>query len=130
MDRIKILDDALWQTVPPDVIKEAEQSARAEPSWIVRQSNGHIVVVEDGPGSPDTATGDISYIAEVITYFIKSKIVACPTTSFRPTSPPAANSGVAAGVSQVHSFPVGLSQTRSPHISVISVPLSLNLPLE
>jgi hypothetical protein len=23
------------------------------------------VVVEDGPGSPDTATGDISYIAEV-----------------------------------------------------------------
>jgi hypothetical protein len=22
-------------------------------------------VVEDGPGSPDTATGDISYIAEV-----------------------------------------------------------------
>jgi len=65
MDRIKILDDTLWQTVPPDVIKEAEQSARAEPSWIVRQSNGHIVVVEDGPGSPDTATGDISYIAEV-----------------------------------------------------------------
>ena len=65
MDRIKILDDALWQTVPPDVIKEAEQSARAEPSWIVRQSNGHIVVVEDGPGSPDTATGDLSYIAEV-----------------------------------------------------------------
>ena len=65
MDRIKVLDDALWPTVPPEVIKEAEQSARAEPSWIVRQSNGHIVVVEDGPGSPDTATGDISYIAEV-----------------------------------------------------------------
>jgi hypothetical protein len=27
MERIKILDDALWQTVPPDVIKEAEQTA-------------------------------------------------------------------------------------------------------
>jgi hypothetical protein len=39
MDRIKILDDALWQTVSPEVIKEAEQSARAEPSWIVCQSN-------------------------------------------------------------------------------------------
>jgi hypothetical protein len=65
MDRIKVLDDALWPTVPQEVIKEAEQSARDEPAWIVRQSNGHIVVVEDGPGSPDTATGDISYIAEV-----------------------------------------------------------------
>lgn len=65
MDRIKVLDDALWQTVPRDVIQEAEQSARAEPCWIVRQSNGHVVVVEQGPGSPDTASGDISYIAEV-----------------------------------------------------------------
>jgi len=65
MDRIKVLDDALWQTVPQDVIAEAEQSARAEPSWIVRQGNGHVVVVEQGPGSPDTATGDIEYIAEV-----------------------------------------------------------------
>ncbi len=64
-DRIRVLDDKLWDAVPPEVIKEAEQSARAEPSWIVRQSNGHIVVVEEGPGSPDTATGDISYIAEV-----------------------------------------------------------------
>jgi hypothetical protein len=65
MDRIKVLDDALWPTVPPEVIEEAEQSARAEPTWIVRQGNGHIVVVEEGPGSPDTATGDISHIAEV-----------------------------------------------------------------
>jgi hypothetical protein len=65
MDRIKVLDDALWPTVPPEVIEEARQSARAEPTWIVRQGNGHIVVVEEGPGSPDTATGDISYIAEV-----------------------------------------------------------------
>jgi hypothetical protein len=64
-NRIKVLDDNLWPAVPQEVIKEAEQSARAEPSWIVRQGNGHIVVVEEGPGSPDTATGDISYIAEV-----------------------------------------------------------------
>ena len=65
MDRIKVLDDALWPSVPPEIIKEAEKDARAEPCWIVRQSNGHIVVVEEGPGSPDTATGDISYTAEV-----------------------------------------------------------------
>ena len=66
MDRIRVLDKALWPTVPREVIKEAEQSARAEPCWIVRQGNGHIVVVEQGPGSPDTATGDINYIAEVV----------------------------------------------------------------
>jgi hypothetical protein len=65
MDRIKVLDEALWPTVPPEVITEAEHAARAEPTWIVRQSNGHIVVVEEGPGSPDTASGDITYVAEV-----------------------------------------------------------------
>jgi hypothetical protein len=64
-DRLTVLDDSLWPTVPDDVIEEARASAGAEPCWIVRQGNGHIVVVEEGPGSPDTATGDISYIAEV-----------------------------------------------------------------
>ncbi|HVZ06858.1 hypothetical protein [Rhodopila sp.] len=64
-DRIRVLDETLWPTVPDDVIKEAETGARVEPCWIVRQGNGHVVVVEQGPGSPDTATGDISYIAEI-----------------------------------------------------------------
>ena len=65
MSRIKILDEALWPSVPKEVVEEAEQAAGAEPCWIVRQGNGHVVASEEGPGSPDVATGDITYIAEV-----------------------------------------------------------------
>jgi hypothetical protein len=64
MDRIKVLDEALWRQVPRDVIEEAEMAAKAEPCWIVQQGNGHVVAME-GPGSPDVATGDIVYVAEV-----------------------------------------------------------------
>ena len=64
MERIKILDEALWHQVPQDVIKEAERSARQSTVWIARQGNGHIVAM-DGPGDPEVATGDVMLIAEV-----------------------------------------------------------------
>jgi hypothetical protein len=64
MERIKILDEALWPTVPDDVKREAERAAEASPAWIVQQGNGHVVAMQ-GPGGPDMATGDITYIAEV-----------------------------------------------------------------
>jgi hypothetical protein len=64
MDRFKVLDDRLWPAVPDDIKREAEQAAVADPCWIVMQGNGHVVATE-GPGSPDVATGDITYIAEV-----------------------------------------------------------------
>jgi hypothetical protein len=64
MNRIKVLDEALWPQVPRDVIEEAEQAATADPCWIVQQGNGHVVAMA-GPGSPDVATGDIVYVAEV-----------------------------------------------------------------
>ena len=64
MDRIRILDQALWPKVPDDVIEEAKHAAKSEPSWIAMQGNGHVVAM-DPPGSPDTATGDVVYIAEV-----------------------------------------------------------------
>jgi len=64
VDRIKILDEALWRDVPKDVIREAEQAATSQTCWIVRQGNGHIVAM-DGPGDPEIATGDITFIAEV-----------------------------------------------------------------
>ena len=64
VDRIKILDETLWHQVPKDVITEAEHAAKETPVWIARQSNGHIVVM-DGPGDPEVATGDIMFIAEV-----------------------------------------------------------------
>jgi hypothetical protein len=64
MARIKVLDQAIWPKVPRDVIEEAEQAARVQPCWIVQQGNGHVVAM-DGPGSPDIATGDIVYVAEV-----------------------------------------------------------------
>ena len=64
MSRIKVLDEALWPRVPRAIIDEAEQAAQAEPCWIAQQGNGHIVALE-GPGSPDVATGDIIFIAEV-----------------------------------------------------------------
>jgi len=64
VDRIKILDEALWPQVPKDVIAEAERSAVADTVWIAQQGNGHIVAT-DGPGDPDVASGDIVFIAEV-----------------------------------------------------------------
>jgi len=64
MSRIKVLDEALWPKVPRDVIAEAEHAAQAEPVWIAMQGNGHVVAV-DPPGSPDVATGDLVFIAEV-----------------------------------------------------------------
>jgi hypothetical protein len=64
MDRIKVLNETLWPRVPKDVIKEAEHAAKQDTVWIALQGNGHIVAM-DGPGDPDVATGDITYIAEV-----------------------------------------------------------------
>jgi hypothetical protein len=46
------------------VIEEAKRAANAEPSWIAMQGNGHVVAMT-APGSPDAATGDMIYIAEV-----------------------------------------------------------------
>jgi len=64
MDRIRVLEDGLWPKVPKEVIEEAQRAAQSEPSWIAMQGNGHIVAMEP-PGSPDAATGDVIYIAEV-----------------------------------------------------------------
>jgi hypothetical protein len=64
MSRIKVLDQTLWPQVPKDVIEEAEHAATSQPCWIAMQGNGHIVAM-DGPGSPDVATGDMVFIAEV-----------------------------------------------------------------
>ena len=64
MSRIRVLEAALWPKVPRDVIAEAQKAAVAEPSWIAMQGNGHVVAMEP-PGSPDAATGDVIYIAEV-----------------------------------------------------------------
>ena len=64
MDRIRILEQSLWGKVPPEVIAEAKKAAKIEPSWIAMQGNGHVVATEP-PGSPDAATGDVIYIAEV-----------------------------------------------------------------
>ena len=64
MDRIRILEEALWPKVPADVINAAKLAAKTDPSWIAMQGNGHVVAMEP-PGSPDAATGDVIYIAEV-----------------------------------------------------------------
>ncbi len=64
MDRIRVLEEILWPHVPGDVIEEAKQIAQTEPSWIAMQGNGHVVATLP-PGSPDAATGDVIYIAEV-----------------------------------------------------------------
>ncbi|MGE0222881.1 MAG: hypothetical protein AB7F35_02850 [Acetobacteraceae bacterium] len=64
MSRIKVLNETLWNDVPKQVIEEAEHAADRQPCWITMQGNGHIVAM-DGPGSPDVATGDIVFIAEV-----------------------------------------------------------------
>jgi hypothetical protein len=62
--RIRVLEESLWPRVPADVIEQAKKAALAEPSWIAMQGNGHVVAMEP-PGSPDAATGDVIYIAEV-----------------------------------------------------------------
>jgi hypothetical protein len=64
LDRIRVLEESLWPKVPREVIEEAKKAAKAEPSWIAMQGNGHVVVTEP-PGSPDAAAGDVIYIAEV-----------------------------------------------------------------
>ncbi|HEY2618907.1 MAG TPA: hypothetical protein VGI78_16325 [Acetobacteraceae bacterium] len=64
MDRVRVLEQSLWSNVPADVIEQAKQAAQTEPSWIAMQGNGHVVAMA-APGSPDTATGDVIYIAEV-----------------------------------------------------------------
>lgn len=64
MERIRVLEESLWREVPDEVIQEAKQAAQTEPSWIAMQGNGHVVAMA-APGSPDTATGDVIYIAEV-----------------------------------------------------------------
>jgi hypothetical protein len=64
MDRVRVLEESLWRNVPSQVIEEAKQAAKTEPSWIAMQGNGHVVAMAP-PGSPDTATGDVIYIAEV-----------------------------------------------------------------
>ena len=56
MDRIRVLEESLWPEVPGEVIEEAKQAAKTEPSWIAMQGNGHVVAMAP-PGSPDTATG-------------------------------------------------------------------------
>lgn len=62
--RIRVIEESLWSKVPADVIAEAKKAAVAEPSWIAMQGNGHVVAMEP-PGSPDAATGDVIYIAEI-----------------------------------------------------------------
>ena len=64
MSRIRVLEEALWPAVPDEVVEEAKNAAKIEPAWIAMQGNGHVVATEP-PGSPDAATGDIIYIAEV-----------------------------------------------------------------
>lgn len=64
MDRVRVLEQSLWKDVPVEVIEEAKQAAKTEPSWIAMQGNGHVVAMAP-PGGPDTATGDVIYIAEV-----------------------------------------------------------------
>jgi hypothetical protein len=64
LGRIKIFDEIMWRRVPTDVIMEAERAAKETPVWIARQGNGHIVAM-DGPGDPEIATGDVTFIAEV-----------------------------------------------------------------
>ncbi|MDR3538095.1 MAG: hypothetical protein P4L71_16500 [Acetobacteraceae bacterium] len=64
MSRLKMLDDALRPAVPKDVMDEAKHAAGADPCWIAMLGAGHVVATE-GPGSPDVATGDVVYIADV-----------------------------------------------------------------
>ena len=45
MDRIRVLEESLWSKVPAEVIEEAKQAAKTEPSWIAMQGNGHVVAM-------------------------------------------------------------------------------------
>lgn len=65
MDRITVLDDDLWKSVPSEVIEKAKEAATEEPCWIAKREDGHFVSFDEPPGGPDTATGDLVYIAEV-----------------------------------------------------------------
>ena len=64
MDRIRVIEELLRPQVPADVIEEANRLPGWSPPWIAMQGNGHVVVTVP-PGSPDGATGDVIYIAEV-----------------------------------------------------------------
>lgn len=64
MQRIKVLNEALWPDVPPHIVHQAVTAAELDPVWIAQQGNGHIVAM-DGPGDPDVASGNIVFIAEV-----------------------------------------------------------------
>jgi hypothetical protein len=50
--------------VPGNIIEDAKQAAKTEPNWIAMQGNGHVFAMT-APGSPDAATGDVIYIAEI-----------------------------------------------------------------
>jgi hypothetical protein len=64
MDRVRVLEESLWRNVASEVVEVAKRAAKTEPSWIAMQGNGHVVAMAP-PGSPDIATGDVIYIAEV-----------------------------------------------------------------
>ena len=65
MDRITVLDDDLWSVVPAEVLEKAMKAASQQPCWIAMREDGHFVSYDAPPGGPDTATGDLVYIAEV-----------------------------------------------------------------
>jgi hypothetical protein len=65
MNRITVLDDDLWKAVPSQVVEQAKEAALEEPCWIAKREDGHFVSFDGPPGGPDTATGDLVYIAEV-----------------------------------------------------------------
>lgn len=64
-DRITVLDDELWPSVPPEIVEEAKRAAKTEPCWIAQREDGHLVTFDEPQGGPDTATGDLIYVAEV-----------------------------------------------------------------
>jgi len=65
MARITVLDDDLWKSVPSQIVEQAKETAAQEPCWIAKREDGHFVSFDAPPGGPDTATGDLVYIAEV-----------------------------------------------------------------
>jgi hypothetical protein len=65
MNRITVLDDDLWKAVPSQVVEQAKEAALEEPCWIAKREDGHFVSFDGPPGGPDTATGDLVYIAEI-----------------------------------------------------------------
>jgi hypothetical protein len=65
MNRITVLDDDLWKAVPSQVVEQAKEAALQEPCWFAKREDGHFVSFDGPPGGPDTATGDLVYIAEI-----------------------------------------------------------------